>query len=370
VHDTWWNEQLNSFTVGIPPQPMFRRATLAGSDRAAVAYAASSDAHEKLYHGYFEREPNRTEAYAATKDFTRLAYTETDDSRSIRLRFLRQLGDGAAEALRREGRESVMRAGGMPPDDKLPLLERLRDAAYLPSRTDYGRFRLTVDEGEHTMFGIAQILSDEIQGDMQVLRFVTRSGQTFTSRVNVTTGLLLSVTGERLRVMHLGRGVTRDSPAFSVNEVLNRSHVIANEFGGSGYREALNLLTTSARYNQIVMRGAEREIGRRVTEHTAERPPEERASVTFRVTVSVRWGDVLDRDILQSIRREPWYQRHSPGDRLEHEIRAKIREGRVSERLRRVMALHYIVAIENPGGAEIRLGPVISLGPDLYLFTG
>lgn len=41
---------------------------------------------------------------------------------------------------------------------------------------------------------------------------------------------------------------------------MDSAHLIANMFGGSGYKEAKNIVATSAEYNQIAMRTEENEI--------------------------------------------------------------------------------------------------------------
>ena len=60
-----------------------------------------------------------------------------------------------------------------------------------------------------------------------------------------------------------GHGVTEDSGRFASGKGMNRSHLVANRFGGTGfqiawgkgaYRNTLNLISASDKYNQNVMK--------------------------------------------------------------------------------------------------------------------
>lgn len=68
------------------------------------------------------------------------------------------------------------------------------------------------------------------------------------------------------------------------------AHMIADEFLGSGYKEALNLLVTSQEYNRVTMRHAEMDIKKEV---------EKRNPVTlFDLNVMATWDYLHDKDIL------------------------------------------------------------------------
>lgn len=72
-----------------------------------------------------------------------------------------------------------------------------------------------------------------------------------------TDGYPTSIKGDKLTVHDLGRGTTQDSKGKIINAGMDAAHLIANMFGGSGYKEAQNIIATSAEYNQIVMRKKE-----------------------------------------------------------------------------------------------------------------
>lgn len=80
--------------------------------------------------------------------------------------------------------------------------------------------------------------------------------QQFTVILNAD-GYPTSIKGDKLTIHDLGRGTTQDSEGKIINAGMDAAHLIANMFGGSGYREAQNIIATSAEYNQVVMREKE-----------------------------------------------------------------------------------------------------------------
>ncbi|WP_295213429.1 DNA/RNA non-specific endonuclease [uncultured Chryseobacterium sp.] len=81
-------------------------------------------------------------------------------------------------------------------------------------------------------------------------------------------GYPIKVVGDQLTLHDLGRGFTQDPEGKLKNAGMDSAHVIANMFGGSGYKKAQNIVATSAEYNQIVMRRREDQI-RDFVEQTA-----------------------------------------------------------------------------------------------------
>jgi len=73
-------------------------------------------------------------------------------------------------------------------------------------------------------------------------------------------GYPIKVVGDQLTLHDLGRGFTQDPEGKLKNAGMDSAHVIANMFGGSGYKKAQNIVATSAEYNQIVMRRREDQI--------------------------------------------------------------------------------------------------------------
>ena len=161
-----------------------------------------------------------------------------------------------------------------------------------------------------------------------------------------------------------GRGVTQDSPWFSSGQGFNRAHVVANEFGGSGYTEGLNLVTTSAHYNQVEMRRVELDIGASIVDFADDHDLEP-TQVVFDLEVTVRLGALRDPTLLARIKQEPWFSRDAATD-LDAEIVAKINSGEVVPDLLRVVGVNYRWNSVTPPG----LSGNASLGEDLWLLSG
>ena len=68
------------------------------------------------------------------------------------------------------------------------------------------------------------------------------------------------VTGDHLTLHDLGRGRTQNPEEKIINAGMDSAHIMANMFGGSGYRKAKNIVAASSEYNQTVMARKEREI--------------------------------------------------------------------------------------------------------------
>jgi hypothetical protein len=83
------------------------------------------------------------------------------------------------------------------------------------------------------------------------------------------------------------RGKTEAPDTHRVGRGFEAAHLVPDWFGGSGYRESLNLISTSANFNKSVMGGVEREIAAHFDAQGA-------ASMT--VAVTVEWGDFLDEE--------------------------------------------------------------------------
>lgn len=71
------------------------------------------------------------------------------------------------------------------------------------------------------------------------------------------------------------------------------AHILADWFGGSGYKEALNLLVTSAEYNRIVMGGAEKNIVKDIKNKSEDS--------FFDLSVTATWDILSDSEIKSQI---------------------------------------------------------------------
>lgn len=76
-------------------------------------------------------------------------------------------------------------------------------------------------------------------------------------------------------------------------QLVDSAHLIADWFGGSGYKEALNLIVTSAQYNRIIMGGAEKKIVKSLGGKSSES--------IFDLTVKATWDVLTDSEIKRDI---------------------------------------------------------------------
>jgi hypothetical protein len=141
---------------------------------------------------------------------------------------------------------------------------------------------------EHTLF--EPIILDVVYND-DGTRTVTYKYEDdslpmeFTVTQRLSDYMTTSIEGANLSCTGLGRGVTEQVDTHKSGEGMNNAHLIANWFHGSGYRESLNLVSTSASFNQNAMRGVEDDIAALADEVGA---------ASFDMTVTVEWGDFLD----------------------------------------------------------------------------
>jgi hypothetical protein len=196
----------------------------------------------------------------------------------------------------------------------------------------------------------------------RVTRYATASGQSFVVAQPVTDGLSLTVQGAGLRIMR-GRGVTQTPKDFTPGQNLNRAHVIANQFGGSGYKDAANLVTTSAHYNQTEMAGSEDSIINGLIQF-AESNESAIEDVTFDLTVTVSFGKLLDAALLAVIKQQDWYPKGAPD--LDAMLQQKVDEV-LDAPLHRVTGVTYEWAASLPTGETTRASVVPRLGPDYWL---
>jgi hypothetical protein len=154
---------------------------------------------------------------------------------------------------------------------------------------------------EHAEFFPLEV-SERAEGDNVITTYRTKGGTSFTVTRNASSLALVSIEGEQLSLKGAGdpknRGVTQDSPDYVKDLSLNRAHLIADEFKGSGYADSLNLISTSAHYNQVVMRDAERLIGAFLVKLRA---------IRFSMKVDVSWGEVVDDKIINTIESADWF---------------------------------------------------------------
>ena len=124
----------------------------------------------------------------------------------------------------------------------------------------------------------------------QTITYDTPSGQSFTVQLDAN-GMLKTVQGTALRLkpdrLKGLRGYTasksgRKTPGKTEQ---NASHIIADEFGGSGYKSGHNLITTSNHFNKTIMRQAEERMGVKIAL---------KRGTQFTMDCSVKWAEYSD----------------------------------------------------------------------------
>jgi len=113
---------------------------------------------------------------------------------------------------------------------------------------------------EHNKFFPVNIVEKPVKGGGKKITYTYAEGaQSFTVTIN-GSGYPVSVSAENLELHDLGRGTTQNPDGKVLNAGMDSAHIVANMFGGSGYKKAHNIVATSAYYNQGAMLGTENKI--------------------------------------------------------------------------------------------------------------
>jgi len=212
------------------------------------------------------------------------------------------------------------------------------------------------------------------------LNYSTMNGQAFTVTVGAS-GVTESIVSENLNLKATGgpqlrANTVQDAGSRRVNEGQHNSHLIADEFRGSGFKPSANVATTSGIYNADViarktMRWAEIEIGKWI-EETAEDydVPEE-----FSMKVDVGWWplDKVDETFVKAVNDDAKHYSNieEPTDRVasKAEIEAKINEYKArhpTTKLKRISSMKYTVKVKLDTD-QWTPEEVFDIGPDIWL---
>jgi hypothetical protein len=234
-------------------------------------------------------------------------------------------------------------------EERAAITKSLGEVKYVLSAASWsGRFSgLRTREPDHPFFK-----PKFLHPEGSLIEYTTETGQKF--QVETEGDLPTRVVGSNLTPF-IGRGVTQDSPYFVASQDFNRAHVIANRFGGSGYRSAKNLVTTSRHYNQTLMAGAEDEIaayvdGRAKGADTRVRAtvPPQAAVVTFTLTVQLAYVDAIIRLINEAIAKSV----PDKSNEVREQILAKLAEAKIDQKMKRVASTDYTLENLTIAGQE------------------
>ncbi|MCX4846576.1 hypothetical protein [Streptomyces sp. NBC_00893] len=333
VHTHWWEHQIKK--PKIESGQLWERGVLDQTEAKAKEYLTQdSTAHDVKKNFY---DGNNRDINAAAFE-THVFGVKS----AIRKKVVKLLGDAALKELKKNGRSAAREV----PETR----QIISSMKFLANRDTYGvyePFPPSPDEREHTNFYPVAVDLDEQNStpDKRVTTVRTRAGKTFTVTEDLRTGLKLQVAGMDLRLKEPGdpRGVTQDSPGFLPNQNLNRSHVIADWFGGSGYREALNLVTASDHYNKTVMGDAESDIATEILAF-AEKHNLARGQVSMDLTVTVTFGELLRDVFMRNIQSQEWY---TAGDAESEAQLKKLTNALLNPPVRRVMGVLYAFTLKS-----------------------
>jgi len=357
-----WALRIPTFTIGNEPgdERLWPVGTLDGTRSSAETYIAEEATHRLLL-PYFQSAPG--ERTVSTGAFSSYVFVQGNAPHPVRRQFRSHYGDAAVTQLQATARTSLAASSAVDDTYKERLQQRIDRMAFHWDSPGGGRIEFPTERvPDHTRYRPLNVQTVEANG-VRTVTYHTVTGQTFTSTTDSTNGLSISVTGRNLRFMS-GRGVTEDSPAFRSNNGFDRSHIIANEFGGTGFAVGGNLVTASSQYNQGTMRDAERSVGDAIGVF-ARTKGLDATTVSFEMTVTVSFGALRDPAALAQVKQQSWFPADRAGADLDAEITAMINAGEVHPDLMRITSVVYTWTFTDPSGG----GGTVSIGPDLWLLT-
>lgn len=238
---------------------------------------------------------------------------------------------------------------------RLTSIELMQDGAFAyavkasinpDSTTEYRALFKLVDEPKR------KVKSD---GSTEI-EYETSGGQKFKTTLD-SDGMIKSISSTNLRLKPSEwagqQGHVSTPVGFLSNAGMNRSHLIADMFGGSGYKKALNIVATSDHYNKTVMRNAEREIEYFVKDEEA---------TSFDMDVSVTWGELNIEGVKRCIRADLLNKNPKLKGR-EDKIKKKVDKiiSKIDSRLKNCMGVIYKVVIDKGNN---KIDQTFEIGPD------
>lgn len=187
-------------------------------------------------------------------------------------------------------------SGGSGQTVEIIAISRLqRDFAIPLENLPIRGFALGNSETEHTNYKPKDLKRVILTSGSVQITYKTEGNAEFTVDINQSNETKV-VSGRNLSLKRVsGRGVTQDSHGFITGVNLNRAHLIADRFLGSGYTNGENLITTSSQYNQRDMADAENNIEGRVPSKNIENAD------NFDLTVSVQLGNLSQSSVQNAI---------------------------------------------------------------------
>ncbi|MFB8212070.1 HPC2 multi-domain protein [Streptomyces sp. NPDC056010] len=362
AHDEWWRLYITKVKVqtsGGESSPLWARNDIDSTTQGAYQLTETTD-FQKALTSYFTSNEFKKSGNFHWYTFRRIGSP-------AKKKFLEKLGPPVPEELKNKGLTKVRQVdpGGTNNAGLVEQLNELGSHSYQQDIGPYGRLDLpSAGKSEHTNYYPERIHLDG-NSERRITTYTTRAGKQFRiTETDPSRDTQLKVEGFDLQLKPEGdpRGVTQNSPGYIGGEDFNRSHAVADIFGGSGYRDGLNIVTTSDTYNQVTMRAAERRIETEVAVFAGD--PARVGEVSLDLTVTITFGELLKDYFENKIRSLPDFQ---SGDAAAEKELSDMIKSMFKEPARRVMETEYEWKISGPMGAPS--GPrKTTIGPDDFLF--
>jgi Domain of unknown function (DUF4157)/DNA/RNA non-specific endonuclease len=259
------------------------------------------------------------------------------------------------QAKSRKGEEGSVNKS-LPGKVAVPVEQLIEDFATSPDSLGMGGFAKGHSEGipEHSKYEPKSRTETTIKGGGTDIQYETAGGAKFHAIVSADR-MKFSISGTKLKLKHdlkiEGRGITQDSPGFIANANLNRSHLIADLFLGSGYKSGANLVSASSTYNNVEMGKVEDDIVRLIKVNKAKE---------FNLSVKAKLGELKKADIVQQILNTvPAQEREM--------VKASVEQfASQHPAFKVILEVNYQVTLTNAETNEVVSMP-FNLGPDKYL---
>lgn len=336
---------------------------LQSAPQQAIDYTTSPAKYEQYYNDYFKAHPKSDQN---SKGFG--AWLLHKQSTGERNSTLTKMGNVVAPKLKAQAMAGADMGNAKVSQMVSAISFGLSDGVYggfnLPGPTDR----------EHDQFKPASLQEERGSGATRISYTTNDGRQSFRALVNNDTGMQMSIVGNNLSLKGSedmqSRGVTQDSGRLTTNMDMDRSHLIADQFKGSGYKNSSNLITASAHFNREVMSAVEDRIKGSIVRFGQANPD---ATIRFSMGVQVFWGEVVAQSVIQQIVNSPWFQENYPHwkqSEIEAHLSAKFAEYGQAK-LKRCMNVQYAVVpiAKKSDGSEVRGDPLsFKSGPDLWMF--
>ena len=331
-----------------------------------------SAAKDKVWNDYFKAHTRRAESTLDTAAFK--TWLVGSKSQGLRTEFLTEMGKDVEGKLKSE----AVAVSNNP----AVLTEEVNKIAYDVGKGTYGKFNIPKDHAEeHDKYKPVGLTWNQDKTQC-TYTYAGMDGINFTANLNAgDEKLVKSIKGEGLKLKKaaqiFARGrTTGDAGRKITKKNQDASHLIADEFMGSGFKSSQNIVTTSDVFNRETMRAQEVAIGK-IIQQTVQMVEEDDGAdaaknMTFDLTVSVEWTDVMSDEVIKTMiasetfktklfEAYPSFKQGSLKTHIQTTLSGWMKG--MSENLRRVKNVKYKLDIPEAGYSN----DGFNTGPDLFM---